>query len=127
MRRLILALMSLPALAACQNFPELDVSEARFDASTPYPDLVPVSELLDAPEATITDEVEDELTNRRDDLTATPQAPSTADSDPAKDPLQNRLDALREKRDAEADNDPIIDDALRKRLETGITAPTLPE
>ncbi|MEP5154820.1 hypothetical protein [Planktotalea sp.] len=115
-----LVLIALASLGGCADFPELEVSEAEFDRTTPYPDLVPLDELLEEPEPTITDELQDTLTTRRDDLLATP---SGADSDP----LLERLEALRKKRDEKLVADPEIDEELRKRLEGGITAPTEPE
>jgi hypothetical protein len=110
----------LVSLAGCADFPELEVSEAQFDSDTPYPDLVPLDELLEEPEPAITDELQETLTTRRDDLLATPDGATN-------DPLQARLDALRKKRDEKLEADPVIDDELRKRLEEGITAPTEPE
>ena len=110
--------------AGCQKFPELEVSEAQFDGKTPYPEFVPIEELLIEPEATITSEVETDLTTRRDTLQETPEG---ADAEDAGDPVLDRIDALRERRDNEATNDPIIDDALRKRLEGGINPPTIAE
>ena len=109
-------------VVACAKFPELEVSEAQFDRKTPYPKFVPLDVLLKEPEASITDDVQDELTTRRDDLQSTPDA---ASSEETNDPVLDRLDALRARRDEE--KEPIIDDDLRKRLEGGITPPTIPE
>ncbi len=114
------------ALSSCAKFPELEVSEAQFDSKTPYPKFVPLDVLLKEPEATITDDVQDDLTARRDDLQDTP-TPSSESTDQANDPVLDRLDALSARRDAQASNDPIIDDELRKRMEGGITPPTIPE
>lgn len=111
-------------LSACKDFPDLEVSEAEFDKKTPYPKLIPLEVLLKEPEATITDEIETELTTRRDDLNATPQA---ADAEDTNDPVLNRIDALRARQEEKAANDPIIDEKLRKRMEDGIKPPTLPE
>ncbi|MGB7317233.1 MAG: hypothetical protein WBC85_04630 [Planktotalea sp.] len=111
-------------LGGCGKFPELEVSEAQFDSKTPYPKLVPLEELLKEPEATITDEVQTDLTTRRDDLQATPEAQGVSDTS---DPVLDRIDELRARRDAQAASDPAIDDELRKRMEAGITAPTVPE
>lgn len=110
--------------AGCAEIPEIEVSEAQFDSKTPYPKLVPIEELLKEPEASITDEVQDDLTTRRDDLLETPAAEGSEDT---KDPVLDRIDALRARRDAEAASDPVIDEELRKRMETGISAPTVPE
>lgn len=112
-------LFVLALLASCTEFPELEVSEAEFDSSTPYPDLVPLEQLLKEPEPTITDEVQDTLTTRRDDLQSTPSG-----ADPEGDPLLERLQALRDKRDEKLEADPVIDETLRKRLEAGISAPS---
>ena len=120
---LILATL-LTQLAACATFPELEVSEAQFDSKTPYPELVPVEELLEEPEASITDEVQDDLTTRRDELLETPDA---KDAEEAKDPVLDRIAALRKRRDEQAASDPVIDDELRKRMEGGISAPIVPE
>jgi hypothetical protein len=111
-------------LQACTKFPELEVSEAQFDDKTPYPEFVPMDVLLKEPEATITDDVETDLTTRRDDLLTTPDAQSAQD---LKDPVLDRIDALRERSQANAQNGSIFDDELRKRLEGGITATTVPE
>lgn len=43
---MILALILLPALAACTRFPELDARPGRAPADTPYPALVPLEDLL---------------------------------------------------------------------------------
>jgi hypothetical protein len=77
--------------------------------------------LLKEPKPSITDEVQDDLTTRRDDLLETP------DAQQAKDPMLDRIDALRSRRDEQAESDPIIDEDLRKRLEGGISTPTVPE
>lgn len=114
----------LSQLAGCATFPELEVSEAQFDSKTPYPKPVPLDELLTEPEPSITDEVQEELTTRRDDLLETPDA---EDAEEAKDPVLDRIDALRKKREEQAQSDPVIDDELRKRMEGGITPPTVPE
>lgn len=112
------------ALPGCRKFPEVEVSEKQFDSKTPYPEFVPLEDLLNEPEATITDEVETNLTTRRDDLAETPDAQDLED---AQDPVLDRLDALRAKRETDAGSDPIIDEDLRKRLEGGITPPTIAE
>ncbi|MGH1578677.1 hypothetical protein [Planktotalea sp.] len=112
------------SLPGCRKFPEVEVSEAQFDSKTPYPKLIPFETLLKEPEPSITDEVEEDLTTRRDDLLDTPDAD---DLEEAKDPVLDRIDALRKRRDEQTTSDPIIDDELRKRLEGGITPPTEPE
>lgn len=112
------------SVSGCKKFPELELSEEQFDSKSPYPELVPLSVLLEEPEATITDDVETDLTTRRDDLLTTPDGATVEET---KDPLLERLDALRERREAEAAEGSIFDDELRKRLEGGITPPTVPE
>ena len=112
--------MSL-GLNGCANFPELEVSEAEFDRKTRYPKFVPLEVLLKEPEATITDEVEAELTTRREDLQGTPVG---VDAEDANDPVLNRIDQLRAQQQSNSANDPIIDDALRERMEGGIKPPT---
>jgi hypothetical protein len=119
----VLALLCA-GISGCKKFPELELSEEQFDSKSPYPELVPVSVLLEEPEATITGEVETDLTTRRDDLLTTPDAETVEET---KDPILNRLDALRERRQAEAAEGSIFDEELRKRLEGGITPPTVPE
>lgn len=122
---LLISLVALClAVPACRKFPELELSEKQFDNKTPYPEFVPLEILLKEPEATITDEVETDLTTRREDLQDTPAG---QDATEAKDPVLDRLDALRAQRDAQAQSQPIIDDELRKRMEGGITAPIEPE
>ncbi len=124
----VLAALLIPALAplmlACTTFPEPEVSEAEFDSKTPYPKLVPLEELLKEPEPSITDELQSDLTTRRDDLLS---APGSSNAAASQDPVLDRIDALRAQRDEQAARDSIIDDALRKRMEAGITAPTVPE
>jgi hypothetical protein len=127
---LIIALCT--ALAACADLPELEVSEAEFDSDTPYPEFVPVDVLLKEPEATITDDTQDDLDTRREDLLSTP----LTDTDDEDDALQERIDALR-KRQQEMSKTPSastqtveesaeqsIEDRLRDRLENGIRPPT---
>ncbi|MEN8891501.1 hypothetical protein [Planktotalea arctica] len=114
--------LAATALLGCQKFPELDVSEEQFDAKSPYPKLVPIEELLKEPEPSITGEVQEELTARRDDLQAAPTPGQNSD-----DPMQNRIDALRARRDVQAASDPLLDADLRKRMERGINAPIAPE
>ena len=123
---ILIAVLICTALPACKKFPELEVSEVQFDSKTPYPKFVPLDILLKEPEATITDEVEDNLTSRRDTLQDTPVV-SSAQAEKANDPVLDRLDALNARLEAQAAADPIIDDALRKRMEGGINPPTLPE
>ncbi|WP_293448397.1 hypothetical protein [Planktotalea sp.] len=112
------------SVSGCKKFPELELSEEQFDSKLPYPELVPLSVLLEESKATITDDVETDLTTRRDDLLTTPDGATVEET---KDPLLERLDALHERREAEADEGSIFDDELRKRLEGGITPPTVPE
>lgn len=116
---IFLVLLLGAGLVACRKFPEVDVSEKQFDSKTAYPEFVPLDELLDAPEPTITEEVESDLTTRRDDLQTTPQA---LDAEAQNAPVLDRLDALRQKRD-ETDPRAIFDEETRKRLESGITDP----
>ena len=123
---ILITVLFCAALPACKKFPEIKISEAQFVSKTPYPKFVPLDILLKEPEATITDEVEDDLTSRRDTLQSTPVA-SAAQTEMANDPMLDRLDALRARRKAQTAADPIIDDALRKRMEGGINPPTLPE
>ena len=111
---------ALVALSGCKSFPELEVSEAQFDRKTPYPKLIPLEVLLKEPEPAITDDVQTDLTTRRDDLLSTPAG---ADADAANDPVLNRIDALRARQEAQAKNHPIIDEELRKRMESGIKPP----
>ena len=111
------------ALPACRKFPELEVSEAQFDDDTPYPELVPLEELLNAPEPTIDFELEVEMTERAVIQQGTPQATPPED---ATDPIQNRLDALRAKRDDASANRETLNDAMRKRLEEGVQIPDAP-
>lgn len=123
--RQILVVVKLAALSAvlsgCGNFPELEVSEAEFDRTTPYPKLVPMDVLLKEPEPAITDELQSDLTTRRDDLLATPTA---ADAEQRNDPVLDRLDALRAQQAAREQADALIDDELRKRMEDGIKPPS---
>lgn len=123
-RALTLCFILLASLSAgCRDFPELELSEAEFDSSTPYPKFVPVEELLKEPEPSITDETQNALTSRRDALLDTPDGDGVS----RKDPLLDRLDALRAKRDARVTGDPVIDDQLRKRMTEGVTVPIAPE
>jgi hypothetical protein len=123
-------LLAALTLAACAGIPELEVSEAEFDDTTPYPGFVPFDILLKDPVPTITGDVETELTTRNADLTARTAAPALAAASgtplPQTDPLLDRLDALRAKRNAIGQTT-VIDDALRARIDAGITAPTVPE
>ncbi|MEM9581296.1 MAG: hypothetical protein AAF891_11470, partial [Pseudomonadota bacterium] len=80
--------------------------------------------LLKEPEPEIDADFETEMTQRAVDLEATPEDASLEDK---KDPVLDRLDALRAKRDAQEANGPLISDDLRKRLKTGVTEPQLPE
>ena len=123
-RAIIALTCCIAALTACRQFPEIDVSEARFDKSTPYPEFVPLDVLLEEPEPEIDAELETELTQRGSTLNQTPEAPTTEEQ---QDPLLDRLDALRAKRAEQAGSDPIISDELRERMTGGITAPTIPE
>jgi len=123
---ILITVLFCAALPACKKFPEIKISEAQFVSKTPYPKFVPLDILLKEPEATITDEVEDDLTSRRNMLQSTPVA-SAAQTGMANDPVLDRLDALRARSKVQAAADPIIDDALRKRMEGGINPPTLPE
>lgn len=123
-RSFIFALCAFAALSSCRAFPEIEVSEQQFDAQTPYPEFVPLDVLLDEPEAEIDAEMQKDLTKRNRVLGRTDSAETLEDE---QDPLLDRLDALRAKRDEEAVNDPAISDELRKRMEAGITAPRVPE
>mgnify|MGYP001157965971 CR=1 FL=1 len=120
------------ALAACSDLPELEVSEAEFDSKTPYPDFVPLDVLLKEPEATITDDTQNALDTRREDLLSTP----FAQTEPKEDALQKRIDALRKRQqelsastlsrtpEVETSSAQSIEDRLRDRLENGIRPPT---
>jgi len=120
----VVALAGLAALTGCRAFPEIEVSEARFDDTTPYPEFVPMDTLLEEPEAEIDKAMQRKLTKRSRKLGRTDEADTLEDSD---DPLLDRLDALRARRDNEAINDPVISDELRARMEAGVTAPAVPE
>lgn len=122
-------LLAALTLAACADIPELEVSEAEFDATTPYPGFVPFDILLKDPEPSITGDVEAELTERNTSLNARiaePAASAAAATLPQTDPLLDRLDALRAKRET-VNQAPVIDDALRARIDAGISAPTVTE
>ncbi len=120
------------ALAACSDLPELEVSEAEFDSKAPYPEFVPLDVLLKEPEATITDDTQDALDTRREDLLSTP----VAQTEPNDDALQKRIDALRKRQqrlsastlsrtpEVETSSAQSIEDRLRDRLENGIRPPT---
>lgn len=127
-RPALITCLLVMALGGCRNFPEVEVSEAQFDSKTPYPEFVPLEVLMEQPEPAITPELQTELTTRRDALNATPQAAEAVLRSDArtgsKDPLLNRLDALRAKQATHNENAPDIEDELRKRMEEGITPPT---
>lgn len=116
MFRVLLLLSLAICLQACRTFPEVEKLEQTFDAKQPYPDFVPLDLLLKEPVASITPELEAEMTADRDALQNTPAGTGS------KDPLQDRIDALDKKRAAAKNS--RIDDATRKRMENGITAPS---
>lgn len=120
---LIFLFLSL-ALTGCATFPEVEVSDQKFDADTPYPEFVPLDILLKAPEPEIDAETEAELTQRNADLA---QTPSGATAQETADPILDRLDALRAKQAEQSAAAPEISDALRARMDAGITAPAIPE
>lgn len=89
-------MLCLCLLAGCTQFPEVDAAEgARVDEAD-YPRLLPLDQILDAPESLVDATIEEQVEGRVARLKA-------------------RADWIR--------NRTVIDKATRRRMETGITIP----
>ncbi len=121
-RCLCVPCIALSLLGGCSSIPKVNISDARFDSTTPYPEFVPLEILLKEPEATIDDSFEASITIRAADqqdeaLAAASQSATDTGA------VDSRLETLRAKRDALTDVSSALDEESRTRLEAGISVP----